>query len=51
MPGPARADGQEPMRARGIVPVGDGPDGFARFAAGCGETAAVLLRELGLAKA
>jgi tripartite-type tricarboxylate transporter receptor subunit TctC len=47
----ARADVQEPMRARGIVPVWDGPEGFARFAAGFGETSAVLLRELGLAKA
>jgi tripartite-type tricarboxylate transporter receptor subunit TctC len=46
----ARADVQEQMRARGIVPVWDGPESFAGFAATFGETSAALLRELGLAK-
>jgi hypothetical protein len=45
-----RADVQEPMRARGIVPVWDGPDGFANFVGGFGETSATLLRDLGLAR-
>jgi tripartite-type tricarboxylate transporter receptor subunit TctC len=46
----ARTDVQEPMRARGIVPIWDGPEAFAAFAAGFGETSAVLLRDLGLAR-
>lgn len=46
----ARTDVQELMRARGIVPVWDGPDAFAAFAASFGETSAALLRDLGLAR-
>jgi hypothetical protein len=38
------------MRARGIVPVWDGPDGFASFVDNFGETSATLLRDLGLAR-
>ncbi|MCO6415081.1 tripartite tricarboxylate transporter substrate binding protein [Siccirubricoccus sp. KC 17139] len=47
----ARAEVQEQMRARGIVPVWDGPEAFAGFVAGFGETSTALLRELGLARA
>lgn len=46
----ARAEVQEQLQARGIVPVWDGPEEFPRFAADFAETSAVLLRELGLAK-
>jgi tripartite-type tricarboxylate transporter receptor subunit TctC len=45
-----RADVQEPMRARGIVPVWDGPDAFTSFVGNFGETSATLLRDLGLAR-
>ncbi|MDO9711051.1 Bug family tripartite tricarboxylate transporter substrate binding protein [Paracraurococcus lichenis] len=47
----ARAEVQDQLRARGIVPVWDGPQAFAGFVANFAETSAVLLRELGLAKA
>lgn len=47
----ARADVQDQLRARGIVPVWDGPQAFAGFVANFGATSAALLRELGLAKA
>lgn len=46
----AHGDVREPMRARGIEAVWDGPDGFRAFAARFAETSAVLLRELGLAR-
>lgn len=38
------------MRARGIVPFWDGPQAFRTFAAKSSETAADLLRDLGLAR-
>ena len=46
----ARPEVQEQMRARGIVPVWDGPEAFAGYVANFAETSATLLRELGLAK-
>jgi tripartite-type tricarboxylate transporter receptor subunit TctC len=46
----ARADVQEQMRARGIVPMWDGPEAFRAFADQFGETSAMLLRDLGLAR-
>lgn len=46
----ARPEVREPMRARGIEPVWDGPEAFGAFAERFGETSAVLLRELGLAR-
>jgi tripartite-type tricarboxylate transporter receptor subunit TctC len=46
----ARTDVREPMRARGVEPVWDGPDAFRAFVAQFGETSATLLRELGLAR-
>ncbi len=46
----ARADVREPMRARGIEPVWDGPESFRAFAARFGETSAALLRDLGLVR-
>lgn len=46
----ARSDVEKLMRARGIVPVWDGPQAFRKFAAKSSETAAALLRDLGLAR-
>jgi tripartite-type tricarboxylate transporter receptor subunit TctC len=46
----ARPEVQDQLRGRGIVPVWDGPEGFAGFVANFTETSARLLRELGLAK-
>ncbi len=46
----ARSEVREQMRARGSVPVWDGPEAFRAFAARFGETSAALLRELGLAR-
>ena len=46
----ARTDVQQPMLARGIVPVWDGPEAFRAFVARFGETSAVLLRDLGLTR-
>ncbi|MBL6080714.1 tripartite tricarboxylate transporter substrate binding protein [Belnapia sp. T18] len=47
----ARPEVREMMQGRGIVPVWDGPEAFTRFAGQFAETSAVLLRELGLARA
>ena len=47
----ARPDVQRLMLARGIVPNWDGPEAFRAFAANSSETAATLLRDLGLARA
>jgi len=46
----ARADVQEMMRARGIVPIWESSEAFAAFAAQASETNAALLRELGLVR-
>ena len=46
----ARPEVQDQLKARGIVPVWDGPEGFAAFVRGFADTSAALLRELGLAK-
>ncbi|TCZ56634.1 tripartite tricarboxylate transporter substrate binding protein [Roseicella aquatilis] len=46
----ARADVQEMLRGRGIVPVWDGPEAFAAFVGEFGQTSAVLLKELGLGR-
>ncbi|WP_205083208.1 Bug family tripartite tricarboxylate transporter substrate binding protein [Paracraurococcus ruber] len=46
----ARPEVQDQLKARGIVPVWDGPEGFSAFVRGFAETSAALLRDLGLAK-
>ena len=46
----ARADVQEMMRARGIVPIWESSEAFAAFASQASETNAALLRELGLVR-
>jgi tripartite-type tricarboxylate transporter receptor subunit TctC len=46
----ARADVQEMMRARGIVPIWESSAAFAAFASQASETNAALLRELGLVR-
>jgi tripartite-type tricarboxylate transporter receptor subunit TctC len=46
----ARADVQEMMRARGIVPIWESSEAFQAFAARVSDTSGVLLRELGLAR-
>jgi tripartite-type tricarboxylate transporter receptor subunit TctC len=46
----ARAEVQDGLRARGIVPAWDGPEAFAGFVTNFAETSATLLRELGLAR-
>jgi tripartite-type tricarboxylate transporter receptor subunit TctC len=47
----ARPDVQQLMRDRGIVPIWESSEAFAAFASRTSETAAALLRELGLARA
>ena len=46
----ARADVQEMMRARGIVPIWERSEAFAAFASQASETNAALLRDLGLVR-
>ena len=46
----ARPEVQKLMLARGIVPNWDGPESFRSFASKSSETAATLLRDLGLAR-
>lgn len=41
---------QGPLKQRGITPLWDGPDAFAKFAERYAATAAALLKDLGLAK-
>jgi tripartite-type tricarboxylate transporter receptor subunit TctC len=46
----ARSDVREMMRDRGIVPIWESSEAFADFTSRVSESAAVLLRELGLAR-
>jgi tripartite-type tricarboxylate transporter receptor subunit TctC len=48
--GHANAEVRSTMTARGIVPVWETPESFAAYCKEFGDTAAVLLRELGLAR-